>query len=43
MALIEPALASKGTDVIVHIVGVERRAKVIAPSPYDPDGMAMRN
>ena len=42
MALIEPALASKGTDVIVHIVGVERRAKVIAPSPYDPDGMAMR-
>ena len=42
MALIEPALASKGTDVIVHIVGVERRAKVIDPSPYDPDGMAMR-
>ena len=43
LALIEPSLASKGTDVIVHIVGVERRAKVIAPSPYDPDGMAMRN
>ena len=39
MALIEPALASKGTDVIVHIVGVERRAKVIDPSPYDPDGI----
>ncbi len=43
MALIEPALANEGTAVIVHIVGVERRAKVITPSPYDPDGMAMRN
>ena len=42
MALIEPALANEGTAVTVHIVGVERRAKVIAPSPYDPDGMAMR-
>ena len=43
MALIEPALANAGTAVTVHIVGVERRAKVIAPSPYDPDGMAMRS
>ena len=43
MALIEPALANEGTSVTVHIVGVERRAKVITPSPYDPDGMAMRN
>ena len=42
MALIEPALASVGTQVMVHVVGVERRAKVIAPSPYDPKGMAMR-
>ena len=42
MALIEPALANEGTAVTVHIVGVERRAKVITPSPYDPDGMAMR-
>ena len=43
MALIEPALANEGTAVTVHIVGVERRAKVIVPSPYDPDGMAMRS
>ena len=42
MALIEPALANEGTAVTVHIVGVERRAKVITPSPYDPGGMAMR-
>ena len=43
MALIEPTLANEGTAVTVHIVGVERRAKVITPSPYDPDGMAMRS
>ena len=43
MALIEPALANEGTAVTVHIVGAERRAKVITPSPYDPDGMAMRS
>ena len=43
MALIEPALANEGTAVTVHIVGVERRAKVVTPSPYDPDGMAMRS
>ena len=43
MALIEPALANEGTAVTVHIVGVERRAKVINPSPYDPDGMVMRS
>ena len=43
MALIEPALANEGTAVKVHIVGVERRAKVITPSPYDSDGIAMRS
>ena len=31
-----------GTDLTVHVVGVARAAKVVAPSPYDPDGKAMR-
>jgi hypothetical protein len=26
----------------VHIVGAERKARVIKPSPYDPMGKAMR-
>jgi len=43
MALVDTELAAEGTDLSVHIVGVERAAKVIAPSPYDPTGKAMRN
>lgn len=42
MALVEPELAEPGTALSVHIVGAERPARVIAPSPYDPDGKAMR-
>ncbi len=42
MALIEPKLATPGTALSVHVVGVERKAKVIAASPYDPEGKAMR-
>jgi dimethylglycine dehydrogenase len=42
MALIEPALAMPGTELLTHIVGIERSARVIAPSPYDPNGQAMR-
>ena len=42
MALVDPDCAGDGTDLRVHVVGVERAAKVIAPSPYDPDGKAMR-
>ncbi|WP_293451048.1 FAD-dependent oxidoreductase [Planktotalea sp.] len=42
MGLVDVGSASEGTDLSVHIVSVERAAKVIAPSPYDPKGKAMR-
>ncbi|MGH6820218.1 MAG: aminomethyltransferase family protein, partial [Methylocella sp.] len=42
MALVEPSCAAAGTSLSVHVVGVERQAKVIAPSPYDPTGQRMR-
>ena len=42
MALIDQEFAKEGSALSVHIVGVERTAKVIPPSPYDPDGKAMR-
>ncbi len=42
MALVDVAHCAEGTDLSVHVVGVEKDAKVIAPSPYDPSGQAMR-
>ena len=42
MALLAREHAAPGTELSVHIVGVERAARIIAPSPYDPDGRAMR-
>lgn len=42
MALIHPDHAKPGTDLTVHVVGVECNAKVIEASPYDPQGKAMR-
>jgi dimethylglycine dehydrogenase len=42
MAMVDRACAAEGTALSVHIVGVKRGARVIAPSPYDPDGKAMR-
>ncbi len=42
MALVDRDQAAVGTDLSVHVVGVERAARVIAPSPYDPQGKAMR-
>ena len=42
MALVEPEFSSPGTELAVHIVGVERPARVIPASPYDPAGKAMR-
>ena len=42
MAMLDRTAATEGTELTVHIVGAERPAKVIAPSPYDPSGKAMR-
>jgi dimethylglycine dehydrogenase len=42
LGLVAPAQAVVGTALSVHVVGVERSARVIAPSPYDPTGQAMR-
>ncbi len=42
MALVNRDQAGEGTKLSVHVVGVERAATVIAPSPYDPQGKAMR-
>jgi len=43
MAMIDQESAVEGTELSVHIVGVERQARVIAPSPYDPTSSAMRS
>ena len=42
MALVAPEAAGVGTELSVHVVGAERKARVIPPSPYDPAGKAMR-
>jgi len=42
MAMVDVAAAGEGTELSVHVVGVERKAKVIALSPYDPTGKVMR-
>ncbi|MEM1389140.1 MAG: glycine cleavage T C-terminal barrel domain-containing protein, partial [Pseudomonadota bacterium] len=42
MAMVNTDCAVEGTDMAVHVVGVERAASVIAASPYDPAGQAMR-
>ena len=42
MAMINRDVATEGADLAVHVVGVERAARVIPQSPYDPDGKAMR-
>ncbi len=42
MAMINADCTGEGTDLTAHIVGVERPVKVIASSPYDPSGKAMR-
>jgi len=42
LAMIDRDCAEAGTDLTVHVVGAERTAQVIAASPYDPTGKAMR-
>ncbi|KAB7613514.1 FAD-dependent oxidoreductase [Amylibacter sp. SFDW26] len=42
MAMLDVDQCGEGNELSVHIVGEERAAKVIAPSPYDPTGNAMR-
>jgi dimethylglycine dehydrogenase len=42
MALVDSDVAGEGSKLTTHIVGVECPARVIAASPYDPDGRAMR-
>jgi dimethylglycine dehydrogenase len=42
MALVDREHTAQGTELTAHIVGEERPAKVIADSPYDPSGSAMR-
>ncbi len=42
MGLVDRDHSAVGAELTTHIVGVERPAKVIAPSPYDPAGAAQR-
>ena len=42
MALVDVEHAQTGEELRTHVVGVERGARIIASSPYDPDGAAMR-
>ncbi|CAI2934767.1 GcvT family protein [Aminobacter niigataensis] len=42
LALVDRELAEVGTELRVHIVGVERTARVVQPSVYDPQGLRMR-
>ena len=42
MALVAPEAGEVGSELSVHIVGAERKARVIAPSPDHLLGKAMR-
>jgi len=42
LALVDRDVAGEGTALSVHIVGIERPARIIPASPYDPKGKAMR-
>ncbi|HCQ66055.1 MAG TPA: glycine cleavage system protein T [Rhodobacteraceae bacterium] len=42
LAMIDRDCTAPGTALSVHVVGAERPARVIAASPFDPAGKAMR-
>jgi dimethylglycine dehydrogenase len=42
MALIDVEHAEERGDVTAHVVGIERGARIIDNSPYDPSGEVMR-
>jgi len=42
-AFVDPAMAEIDTALMVDVIGVKTAAKVIAPSPYDPDMGRMRS
>ena len=42
MALVDRDLSGEGTELVVHVVGVACTARVVAPSPHDPQGLAAR-
>jgi dimethylglycine dehydrogenase len=42
LALVDREAAHPGTELAVHVVGQERRARVVPASPYDPESKAMR-
>ena len=42
MALIDRDAAVEGREFTVHVLGAERKARIIADSPYDPKGARMR-
>ena len=42
LALVEIAHAQPGVDLTVPILGEQRRARVVADSPYDPENVRCR-
>ena len=43
LALVDTEHAGLGTELTAHVVGVERGARIIEPSPHDPAGARMRS
>ena len=41
-AFVDPGHADVGTSLTVDVMGIPQKARVIAPSPYDPDNLIVR-